>query len=150
MCSQTVRVVTLSVPTHGDPCSRCCSTTQQFHRSSPAMPEMHHMPRTKLQSTAVCVAFCRIALQAWLLNQDTPSLPPALFSLALVQLVSSGCQVFPAPGPSVQWFSWFYWVFCKAVQSYTITQLHKALGCSSLFQCMCFIYSYHKGRRNKS
>lgn len=94
MGSQTVRVVTLSVPTEGNPCSHCCSTTQQFHKSSSTMPEMHYMPRTKLQSTAVCVAFWGIALHAWLLNQDASSLPPPLFSSALVQ-------------PSIQWLSRF-------------------------------------------
>lgn len=70
------------------------STTQQFRKSSSTMPEMHYMPRTKLQSTAVCVAFWRIALQAWLLYQDIHSLPRPLFSSALVQ-------------PSVQWLSSF-------------------------------------------
>lgn len=62
-------MVTLSVPTHSDPLSHCCSTRQQFLKSSSAMLTTHPVPCTQLthqaaryvQSTAVCVAFCRFA-----------------------------------------------------------------------------------------
>lgn len=107
MCSQPVEVVTLSVPTHGDPC-----TTQQFRKSSSTTLEMHHILCTKLayQSTAVCVTLCRIALQAWLLNQDTPIYPLLCFPQLSFSPVSTGCQVFPAPSLSVQWSPWSHWV----------------------------------------
>lgn len=98
-------------------------TMQQFQKSSSTVPVMHHMPCTKLQSAAVCVAFCRIALQAWLLNQDTRHSQFMSCSLLLSSCsVSSGCQVFPAPSLSEQWSPWFLWGLCKVVGSYSITQ----------------------------
>ena len=94
---------------------------------------------------SVCVAFCRFALQdCWLLNQETLSLPPALFSSTLVQphhLSTQWLSSFFCPGLPVQLSPWFNWVLSRAVQRYTIT-LPCVSSCLLLSLCFCACVLY--------